>query len=246
MLICTKMGRSEFSSLNDFTLRFWLFFFSFSLSIWLLDRFAVLLQIASSSSSTILAYLSFFQNFLRRSEKFIGKRREPDSFRCKPFWLKCLLMIFLLSTMSKFNCSRWLVNWFTVSVAFPLSERSVGVEINTLQSGNLSCISDLKFRSLFNISLDVEWYASCVPAWTMMWLGFFWSNGMIWWFKSSTVAPGKFLTLTFQPPPHNTSSKIPLMIESPTINVAFFGLCPFSVVIFSLEAALLCTLFLDR
>ena len=69
---------------------------------------------------------------------------------------------------------------------------------------------------------------------------------MIWLFKSSTVAPGKFLTLTFQPPPHNPSSKIPLMIESPTINVAFFGLCPFSVVIFSLEAALLCTLFLDR
>ena len=156
------MGRSGFSSLNDFRLIFWLLFFSFSLSIWLLDRLAVLLQIASSSSSTILAYLSFFQNFLIRSKKFIAKRRESDSFKCKPFRLKCLLMIFLLSTMSIFNCSRWLVNWFTVSVAFPLSERSVGVEINTLQSGNFSCISDLKFRSLFNISLDVEWYASFV------------------------------------------------------------------------------------
>ena len=160
MLICTKMGRSEFSSLNDFTLRFWLFFFSFSLSIWLLDRFAVLLQIASSSSSTILAYLSFFQNFLIRPKKFIAKRHEPDSFKYKPVRLKCLLMIFLLSTMSIFNCSRWLINWFTVSVAFSLSERNVGVEINTLQSGNFSCINDLKFRSLFNISLDGEWYAS--------------------------------------------------------------------------------------
>ena len=220
-------------------------FFSFLLSMWLLDRLDVLLQIASSSSSTILAYLSFFQNFLIRSKKSIAKRRDHDLFKCKPFRLKCLLMIFLLSTMSIFNCSRWLVNWFTVSVAFPLSERSVGVEINTLQSGNFSCISDLKFRSLFNISLDVEWYASFVPAWTMMWLGFFWSNGMIWWFKSSTVAPGKFLTLTFRPPPHNPSSKTPLMIESPTINILFFGHFPFSVVIFSL-AALLWRLFLER
>ena len=42
-------------------------------------------------------------------------------------------MKFLLSAMSIFNFSRWLVNWFTVSVASPLSERSVGDEINTLQ-----------------------------------------------------------------------------------------------------------------
>ena len=147
--------------------------------------------------------------------------------------------------MSIFNCTRWLVNWFTVSVAFLLSERSVVVEINTLQSGSFSCISYLKFRSLFNIPLYVEWYSSFVPAWTITWLGFFWSNEMIWWFKSSIVAPEKFPILTFWPPPHNPSSKTPLMIESPTINVVFFGHCPFSVVIFSL-AALLWTLFLDR
>ena len=153
--------------------------------------------------------------------------------------------ISIISIMSMFNCSRWLVNWFTISVAFPLSERSVGLEIITLQSGNFSCVSNLELRRLFNISLDVEWYASFVPAWTMMWLGFFWSNGMIWWFKSSTVAPGKFLTLTFWPAPHNPSCKTPLIIESLTINVVFFGHCPFSVVIFSL-AALLWTLFLDR
>ena len=61
------MGRSGFSSLNDFRLIFWFLFFSFSLSIWLLDRLAILLQIASSSSSTIVVYLSFFQNFLIRS-----------------------------------------------------------------------------------------------------------------------------------------------------------------------------------
>ena len=129
-------------------------------------------QIASSSSSMIFVYFSFFQNFLIRSKKFIAKRRDPNSFKCKQFRLKCLLMMLLLSTMSIFNCSRWLVNWFTISVAVPLSERSVGVEINTLQSGIFSCISDLKFRSFFKISLNVEWYAAFVPAWTMMWLDF--------------------------------------------------------------------------
>ena len=85
MLISAKMGQSRLSSLNDFRLIFWLSFFSFSLSIWLLDRLAVLRQIASSSSSTILAYLSFFQNFLRCSKTFIAKRWEPDSGKCKPF-----------------------------------------------------------------------------------------------------------------------------------------------------------------
>ena len=154
-------------------------------------------------------------------------------------------MIFLLSTLSIFHCNRWLVDWFTVSVAFPLSQRSVGVEINTLQSVNFSCKSNLKFRSLFNTSLDFEWYVSIAPAWIMIWPDFFRSNGMIWWFKLSTVAPGKFLTLTLQPPPHNPSSKTPLMIGSPTINIVFFGHCPFSGVIFPL-ALLLWKLFLNR
>ena len=156
MLICAKMERSRSSPLNDFRLRFWRLFFSFSFSIWLSDRLDFLLQTASSSSSTILVYLSFFQNFLIHSKKFIAKRCDPDSFKCKPIRFKCLLMIFLLSTMSIFNCGRWLVNWFTVSVAFRLSECSVDFEINILQSGNFSCICDLKFRSLFNVSLDVE------------------------------------------------------------------------------------------
>ena len=110
MLICAKIGRLFLSSLNHFRLIFWHLSFSLSLSIWLLDRLDFLLQIASSSSSTIPAYLSFFQNFLMRSKKFLAKRRDPDSFKCKPFPLKCLLMIFLLSTMSIFNCSRWLGN----------------------------------------------------------------------------------------------------------------------------------------
>ena len=126
----------------------------------ILDRcFEICLFPYHSSSSAILAYPSFFQNFLIRTKKIIAKRRDPDSFRCEPFRLKFLLMIFLLSALSIFHCSRGLVNSFKVRDAFPLFEHSVGVKIYTLQSGNFSCISDLKFRSLFNIFLDVEWYA---------------------------------------------------------------------------------------
>ena len=62
------------------------------------------------------------------------------------------------------------------------------------------------------------------------------------WFKSSTFLPGKSLTLTLWPPPHNPSSKT-LMMESPTINVVFFGHCSFSVV---LSAILLWKWFLNQ
>ena len=60
MLICKKTRRLGFSSLNDFRMIFWRLSFSLSLLIWLLDRLDFLRQIASSSSSAILAYLSFF------------------------------------------------------------------------------------------------------------------------------------------------------------------------------------------
>ena len=236
MLICAKMGRLRFFSFNDFRLIFSRLFFSLSLSIWLSDRLDFLLQIGSSPSSAVLAYISFFQKFLIISTKFIAKRRDPDSFKCKPLRLKCLL-IFLLWTMSIFNCSRWLVNWFYSKHYLLIIWTQCWFQNNTLQSGNFSCISDLKFRSLFNISVDVEWYVSLVPAWTI-WLGFFWSNGIMWWFKSSMVAPGKFLTLTLHTLTHNASCKTPLMIESPSINFMLFGHCPFSVVIFSLAVLL--------
>ena len=131
LLICVKMGRLRFSSLNDFRLTFGHLSFSLSLSTWLLDKLYFSLQMVSSSSSMILAYLSVFQSSLVPSKTFIAKHHDPDSFRCKSFRLKCLLVIFLLSTTS-FNCSKWLANWFTVSVAFSLSDRSVGVEIYTL------------------------------------------------------------------------------------------------------------------
>ena len=85
ILIFAKMGRLRYSSFNDFRLIFWYLSFSLSLSTWLLDRLDFLLKISSSYSSVILAYVSFFQNFLICSKKFIAKCRDPDSFKCKPF-----------------------------------------------------------------------------------------------------------------------------------------------------------------
>ena len=45
---------------------------------------------------------------------------------------------------------------------------------------------------MFDISLDVKRHASFIPVCMVLWLGFFWSNRMIWWFKPSIVAPGNF------------------------------------------------------
>ena len=133
MLICAKMGWLKFSSLNDFRLTFGHLSFFLSLSTWLLDRFNFLPQIASSSSSTMLVYLSFFQNFSVRSKKFIAAYRDPDSLKCKPFWLKCLLVI-----------CRYLIVPDGLLIIFPLSDHNVGVKIYTLQAGNFSCVDVLK------------------------------------------------------------------------------------------------------
>ena len=111
----------EISSLNHFRLTFG--HVSFSLIVKEIVFFA--LQIATSSSSGILVYLSFFQNFLILSKKIISKRRDPDSFKYKPFRLKFSLVIFLLLIRSILKCSRWLANWLAVSVAFSLSDKDI-------------------------------------------------------------------------------------------------------------------------
>ena len=121
MLNCPKIGRLRFSSLNHFRLTFG--HLSFSLIVKEIEFFV--LQIVTTSSSGILVYLWFFQSFLIHSKKIISKRSDPDSFKYKPFRLKFLLVILLLLIMPILNCSRWLVNWLAVRVAFPLSDKDI-------------------------------------------------------------------------------------------------------------------------
>ena len=161
-------------------------------------------------------------------------------FKCNASRLKFLLVIFLLSTKSIFGCSRWLVSWFTVSVAFQLSDHSIGAEIYPLQAGNFSSISILKFRNLFIISLDVERVVSFVPACIMTWPGFF---GVTKWYGDSNHQTSH--QKNFQHLDHlQKASKAPLVMESLTINTVHFGNCLFAAVIFFL-AVLLWTLFLN-
>ena len=75
-----KMKQLRFPSLNKFRLTFGHLCFCLLPSAWLLDRLDILLHIVSSSSSTILLYLSFFQSFLIRSKKIIANHRDPNSF----------------------------------------------------------------------------------------------------------------------------------------------------------------------
>ena len=66
-----------------------------------------------------------FQNFRNLEIMFLVSKFEPDWFKCKPLRPKCLLVIFLLSRVSIFKFSRWLVNCLTVSAALPLSDLKI-------------------------------------------------------------------------------------------------------------------------
>ena len=53
----------------------------------------------------ILEHLSSTQNDFIFSKKFLANSLDPESSKCRPFRLKCLLLMFLLSVTSilRFN-----------------------------------------------------------------------------------------------------------------------------------------------
>ena len=177
-------------------------------------------------------------------EIFFASWLHPETFRCKPLRLRCLPVIFLLSMMLVFNCKRWFVKWETVRASFPLSVRMVGVDNQTSQSGLISLPMDFKFKNLFKIYLDLHDDASFVLIWIIRWLDFFHKIETIWWFISSTVDPGKCRTFILRPFPHNVSSIIPFIIESPIITIVPLGHSPL-LLFWILSLSLLLTLFLN-
>ena len=62
-----------------------------------------------------------------------------------------------------FKSNKWPHRFLTVSAALPLSDLIVGVENVTSVSGKVFLIRVSSFKSLFKISLDVEWVASFLP-----------------------------------------------------------------------------------
>ena len=72
---------------------------------------------------------------------------------------------------------------------------SVGIDIYTFESGNFSCTRALKFRSLCNISIDVERQVSFVPTCTMIYDQA--SFGVTEWYDDSNHQP--FYLKNFQP-----------------------------------------------
>ena len=131
--------------------------------------------------------------------------------------------MFLLSITSMLRFNKWFTNWDTVKVVFPLSVLSVVFHNQTLHWGSFSLTKHFNFNELSWISLDVELGASFVPICIIILVGFFPIIGIIWWFKSSTVEPGKRLTLNRRPCPHNFSSTIASSIESPRMTVVLIG-----------------------
>ena len=164
-----------------------------------------------------------FQNFRNVQIILLVNKLEPDWFEWRPLRLKCLPVMFLLSRISIFKFIRWLVNCLTaVSATLPLSGLSFGVEIVISASGNFTWMKDFNWSNLFKISLGVKLIASLVPAWTIKYFGCFRMTGSAWCRKSSTVAPGNFITLTDQ-----SFDKFlcitPFKIESPIKTQVFGG-----------------------
>ena len=62
-----------------------------------------------------------------------------------------------------FKSNKWPHRFLTLSAALPLSGLIVGVENVTSVSGKVFLIRVSSFKSLFKISLDVEWVASFLP-----------------------------------------------------------------------------------
>ena len=96
------------------------------------------------------------QNFHNLWIIFFARRVEPALFKWRPLRLRCLLVMFLLSSISMFKSNMWSHRFLTVSAALPLSDLTVGVENVTSVSGKVSLIRVFSFRSLSKISLDVE------------------------------------------------------------------------------------------
>ena len=68
----------------------------------------------------------------------MARQVEPALFEWRPLQPKCLPAMFLLSSISIFNSTKWLHKFVTVSVALPLSDLIVGIENVTPVSDNFS------------------------------------------------------------------------------------------------------------
>ena len=111
---------------------------------------------------------------------FFARRVEPALFKWKLLRTKCLLVMFLFSSISTFEPNKWSHRFLTVSADLPLFHLRVGVENVTSVSSKVSWIRVLSFRSLSKISLDVERMASFVLMWAMVCFGFLRRIGCIW------------------------------------------------------------------
>ena len=110
-----------------------------------------------------LNILWFFKFFSIVFGKFLLKRFEPDWFKCKALPPRCLIFIFLLFSVSIFNCKRFFGSWLTVTCALPSSVRNVGIEIKTLHVGKLSFTRAFNLKRFSWIVRDGKFLASFVP-----------------------------------------------------------------------------------
>ena len=80
----------------------------------------------------ILGHLFILQKLLIEFLKILARRLVLFGFSCKPFLPRILVLIFLLSIMSKSIWRKGLVSWLTVNAAFPSSVRKGGETFRSL------------------------------------------------------------------------------------------------------------------
>ena len=151
--------------------------------------------------------------------KLIAKRPEPLGFKWRPFFPTQLRSTLLFKTIS-LNKNLNLLSTSRKTIFAPgLSNRIVGHERYILTAGKIEIMLFLKFTISFLICSEVLYGESLEPMWSIMFVGFFFNNGVKKSYISSTQAPMKTLTFAF----FNRFSSIPHKIESPVIRVVPLG-----------------------
>ena len=148
-----------------------------------------------------LSYVPFkcpvdHQKFRNFCKKFNSSFFSPFLLRCRPLLPRCTSLMFtLLIKSTTSNCPKSLLKLDNVSAALPLSVQIVGLEIITLQVGDVLIMCCFSWSNSSRICLDVFETASFVPICSLMCSGFFLIKGTRWCSRSPIVAPLELLLL---------------------------------------------------
>ena len=168
---------------------------------------------------------------LIKFKKFSANWNVPEMFKWSSFLPIQWSLMFLLPTTSILRCKRWSVNCLNVKFALALSNHIFELEKMVWHWGHFSLMKGFSFSNLSKISLEVQDSALLFPTWRIKQQGFLSSIGIRLCCISSLLTSGKLQTLTTPFFPDKRSSRIPFIIECPTVTVVIKRYWPWIVVV---------------